>query len=86
MTAAIVRRWGNSLALRIPREIAAALGLDESSEVELDARDGRLVVVPKRAQDYSLEDMLRGCKPSHFRQSAEETQWLTDGPLGKEAL
>lgn len=86
MTAAVVRRWGNSLALRIPRDIAAALGLDESTEVELDARDGRLVIVPKRPPEYSLEDMLSKCKPSHFRQSPEETQWLTEESVGKEAL
>ena len=86
MTAATVRRWGNSLALRIPREIAVALGLDESTEVELDTKDGTLVVVPRRAPDYSLEDMLKGCRPSDFRQSAEEAQWLTEGPTGKEAL
>jgi antitoxin MazE len=86
MTAAIVRRWGNSLALRIPRDIAAALGIDESTEVQLDVKDGRLVVVPTRTPEYSLEDMLSKCKPSHFRQSAEETQWLTEGPVGKEAL
>lgn len=86
MTAAVVRRWGNSLALRIPRDIAAALGLDESTEVELDARDGKLVVVPKRVPEYSLDDLLSKCKPSHFRQSEEETHWLTEGPVGKEAL
>ena len=86
MTAAVVRRWGNSLALRIPRDIAAALGIDESTEVQLDVKDGRLVVVPTRIPEYSLEDMLSKCKPSHFRQNAEETQWLTEGPVGKEAL
>lgn len=86
MTIAVVRRWGNSLALRIPREIAAILDLSEATEVELSTQDGRLVVEPRHAPEYVLDDMLRGCKPGHFRRSAEERAWLADRPVGRELL
>jgi antitoxin component of MazEF toxin-antitoxin module len=41
-----VQRWGNSLALRIPRTYAVETGISEGSEVELTLKSGALVVRP----------------------------------------
>jgi antitoxin component of MazEF toxin-antitoxin module len=41
-----VQRWGNSLAVRIPKPLAAEIGLEDSSPVELSLQDGKLVVAP----------------------------------------
>jgi virulence-associated protein VagC len=41
-----VQRWGNSLALRIPKAFATETGLESGSEVELTLDDGRLIVTP----------------------------------------
>ena len=41
-----VSRWGNSLALRIPRPLAIKAGLDENSPVELLLVEGKLVISP----------------------------------------
>ena len=41
-----VQKWGNSLALRIPRGVVAEAGLAEGAPVELTVEGGRLVVVP----------------------------------------
>lgn len=38
-----IRRWGNSLALRVPREVAADAGMGEGTVVELIAEEGRIV-------------------------------------------
>lgn len=86
MTITVVRRWGNSLALRIPREIAAILDLDDATVVQLSAQDGKLVVEPRHAPDYVLDEMLQGCKPAHFRRTDEERIWLADRPVGRELL
>jgi antitoxin MazE len=52
-----VKRWGNSLALRIPRPLAAEVGLEEDSPVELSLVEGRLVIAPL-VEAFSLEQLL----------------------------
>lgn len=54
-----VAKWGNSLAVRIPKTMANELNLDEDTEVELVVADGRLVLSPIRP-GYRLEDLLAG--------------------------
>jgi antitoxin MazE len=64
-----VQKWGNSLALRIPKALAAEAGLGENAEVELSSDNGRLVVTPrkkKRKPKYSVEEMLRGITPENL--------------------
>ena len=52
-----VARWGNSLALRIPRGVAAKSRLAEGVEVELAAKaDG--FVVRRSAPSYDLAGLL----------------------------
>jgi antitoxin MazE len=51
-----VRKWGNSLAVRIPKAISEELGIDDRTEVEMEARDGLLILEPR--QQYRLKDML----------------------------
>jgi antitoxin MazE len=41
-----VRKWGNSLAVRIPRAFAEDVRLTEGSEVDVKVERGRLVLVP----------------------------------------
>ena len=53
-----VRKWGNSLALRIPKPLAAEVGLGDNSPVELSLVEGKLVVSPLHQVEYSLECLL----------------------------
>jgi antitoxin MazE len=53
-----VQRWGNSLALRIPKAFATETRLEPGSEVELTLDEGRLVVTPVGESSYRLEDLL----------------------------
>ena len=55
-----VRRWGNSLALRIPKALAVEAGLSEGSRVELELEGDRLSVRAVRIESYSLADLLAG--------------------------
>jgi antitoxin MazE len=52
-----VQKWGNSLALRIPKAVAASAEITEGTEVELTVRDGRLVIVPVE-RELTLDEML----------------------------
>lgn len=58
-----ISRWGNSLGLRLPRELAARLGLVEGSRVEVTAKDDHLIVSAGRPV-YRLEELLVGLTPA----------------------
>jgi antitoxin MazE len=60
-----VQRWGNSLALRIPRTYAAETRISEGSEVELTLKSGALVVRAVGRKRYSLPDLLKRITPSN---------------------
>lgn len=44
MTQAIVGKWGKSLAIRVPLDVARAMGLREGEPVEIEESDGELHV------------------------------------------
>ena len=53
-----IQKWGNSLAVRIPKAFAADLGLAQDSSVELALEDGNLVVRPLPPPRYQLSELL----------------------------
>ena len=53
-----VQKWGNSLALRIPKSFASEVGLDSNSSVEMSLRGGKLIVVPFEKPKLSLRQLL----------------------------
>ena len=55
-----VQKWGNSLALRIPKPFADEVGLRPDSAVEVSVEKGRLVVSATESFSVSLEELLEG--------------------------
>ena len=55
---ATIKKWGNSLALRIPKALAKEAGLHYELPVELSLVDGKLVIVPIERPKFDLEAML----------------------------
>jgi antitoxin MazE len=53
-----VQRWGNSLAVRIPKALAIEAHLEQDSPVELSLLDGKVVVSPIAAAEVTLEQLL----------------------------
>ena len=53
-----VQRWGNSLALRIPRALAAELSVSHDSVVELSLSRGRMLVQPIVDEAPELDELL----------------------------
>jgi antitoxin MazE len=54
------QKWGNSLGLRIPKAFAQELGMADGTDVELQVRDGALVITPQVAPQYDLQSLLDG--------------------------
>ncbi|RPI18271.1 MAG: AbrB/MazE/SpoVT family DNA-binding domain-containing protein [Ignavibacteriae bacterium] len=55
---AIIRKWGNSLAIRIPKSIAEEIQIDEGSEVNLKLIENKLVISSKKKKKYNLKDLV----------------------------
>ena len=53
-----VQRWGNSLAVRIPKTFAEEVGLRDDSPVDLRLSQGRLVLEPSAPRPPSLDKLL----------------------------
>lgn len=66
-----VRKWGNSLALRLPQSVAREMQVEDGAVVSLTVEDDVLTVKPARKR-YRLEDLLRGVSPEMRR---GETDW-----------
>ena len=84
MTAAIVGRWGKSLAVRIPGEVANAAGLGGGERVEIEAREGD-IVIRRAAPQFTLEELFRGQPPQEWRKAyAGAFDWGPD--IGREVV
>jgi antitoxin MazE len=53
-----VQKWGNSLALRIPKPFAAEIGIEPNSSVEVTVVEGKLVIAPIAEPALTLEELL----------------------------
>ncbi len=53
-----VQKWGNSLALRIPKSFASEVGLQRESTVEVSLAEGKLVITPVAKSELTLKQLL----------------------------
>lgn len=66
-----ISKWGNSLAVRLPKVFVDELGLAEGAEVEIVLRDGRIIVT-SAGREYGLEELVEGITPEN---RPTETDW-----------
>jgi antitoxin MazE len=74
-----VQKWGNSLALRIPKAFAVEAGLAPNVAVKLSIVKGALVVRPVAPEPLTLEELLRGVTDEN-----RPGEWQTGPAVGKE--
>ena len=75
------QKWGNSLAIRVPKRVAEEAGLREKDLVEIEVRKGTLVVRPHLRRVYRLEDLLKRITPRNVHEGVD-----FGGPVGREAF
>ncbi|MBA3060366.1 MAG: AbrB/MazE/SpoVT family DNA-binding domain-containing protein [Nitrospirae bacterium] len=73
-------KWGNSLAVRIPKVIGTECGIEENSSVEISLRDKQIIIMPVK-KEYSLKELLAGVTKDNIH-----SEFDTGRPVGKEAL
>lgn len=80
-----IKKWGNSQAVRIPKEFLDAMDLKENDEVELNIND-KILIIKKVRKYQSLQERMEQFygKPIEeiFIDSTEEVN--TGAPMGKE--
>lgn len=64
--AATVAKWGNSLAVRIPQNLAKEIQLAEGAEIDIIVVDGTLVIKPRNRKRYSLDELIKGITPENL--------------------
>jgi antitoxin MazE len=66
-----VQKWGNSLALRIPKAFALDAQLENDSVVEVSLVDGQIVIKPITAPTWTLEQLLSGVNSNNLHHETD---------------
>jgi antitoxin MazE len=79
-TRARINVWGNSLALRLTKSVAAVAGMAQGTTVRIVAQPGRIVI--ETARRPTLDEMLAAFDPKMHGQAGEV---MAFAPVGQEA-
>jgi len=74
-----MKKWGHSLAVRIPKSIAVEAGLDVDSPVDISTSGGKVVVKPVRERRLTLDRLLSGVTDENIHSEQD-----SGAPAGRE--
>lgn len=74
-----IQKWGNSLALRIPKAFALDAQLENDSFVEISIVEGQIIIKPVVAPSWTLEELLAGVNNDNLHHEVD-----TGSPIGNE--
>jgi antitoxin MazE len=74
-----IQKWGNSLALRIPKSFALESKIKQGSSVEVSLESGKIIVFPITENEISLDEMLAQVTPDNLHGEID-----TGSSVGKE--
>lgn len=72
------QKWGNSLAVRLPKALAAECGIEADSPVEIVKEHDAIIIKPLRKK-ISLDSLLKGITLENTHSEID-----TGGPVGRE--
>jgi antitoxin MazE len=75
---AVIKKWGNSLGIRIPNLIVRELSLKDGSLVDIKDKGNEIIIKPK--EKNKLSEMLNQINEKNIHGEVE-----TNGPVGNEA-
>ncbi len=53
-----IQKWGNSLAIRIPKNISKDTRVSEGSNIDIIVDNGKIIISPS-PREYSLKELLK---------------------------
>ena len=74
-----IKKWGNSLALRIPKSFALNAHLRQDELVDISIDKERIIITPIRQKEYLLDELLAGVSEDNLHGEID-----TGVPVGKE--
>ena len=77
----VIRKWGNSPALRLPTAVLKGAGYQLEQKVELIVSKGRIIIQPSQKIEYDLESLVNGINTKNRHSEAD-----FGSPVGKELL
>ena len=81
----IIKKWGNSLATRIPKAIADMIDLHLDQKITIEAKNGKIIITPvAEKKEYTIDELLSQSNSESFILSDEDKVWLNDEPVGRE--
>ena len=66
-----VQKWGNSLALRIPKAFAVDARLVNDSFVEISIVEGHIIITPVPAPSWTLDELLAGIHKNNLHREVD---------------
>lgn len=81
MSKVVVKKWGNSPSVRLPVAIMKAASLNVDDTVNVSVEDGRIILVPVKTKEYSLDALLAGITDENVHEKVD-----FGAPTGKELI
>ncbi|NCQ17185.1 MAG: AbrB/MazE/SpoVT family DNA-binding domain-containing protein [Ignavibacteria bacterium CG_4_8_14_3_um_filter_37_9] len=66
-----IQKWGNSLALRIPKAFAFQSKIRQDEYVDLTLENDKIIVEPVEDNKYNLEELIDGIKKSNLHNAVD---------------
>ncbi len=76
-----IQKWGNSLAVRLPKAFAEQTGIENGSKVHMILDDGKITLFPVINRALLLDRLLEEIDESNLHQPID-----FGAPMGKELL
>jgi len=73
-----VQKWGNSLAVRIPKSFADDMDLGNNSAVTMSLEEGAVVIKPDRDKSFDHEALLSGVTDENIHAAWENKSPASD--------
>lgn len=66
-----LQKWGNSLALRVPKHVVQQLKLQQESVLDVVVEDGKLMFIPASPKTPSLDELIAQMTPENIHQETD---------------
>jgi antitoxin MazE len=70
-----VQKWGNSLAVRIPKSFAEGMGVRSNAPVEMSLEEGALIIRADKDGAWDLDSLLAEVTAENIH-----AEWGTEAP------
>lgn len=75
------QKWGNSLSVRVPKGIADKAGIRDEDMLDIDIKNGKIILIPIKKNEYQLKDLLKNITDENIHDEIDFGE-----SLGREVL